>query len=88
MELIRRKRIAQALRMRPGSRRTRALARYKYVPGEELTWNQPQQEAPTVQEAVIEPEPEVEVTEEEPVEEKPVEEKPKRKRSIRRKSER
>jgi hypothetical protein len=83
MELIRRKRIAQALRMRPGSRRTRALARYKYVPGEELTWNQPQQEAPTVQEAVIEPEPEVEVTEEEPVEETP-----KKKRSTRRKSER
>mgnify|MGYP003121552242 CR=1 FL=1 len=83
MELIRRKRIAQALRMRPGSRRTRALARYKYVPGEELTWNQPQQEAPAVQESVIEPEPQVEVTEEEPVEEEP-----KRKRSIRRKSER
>ena len=83
MELIRRKRIAQALRMRPGSRRTRALARYKYVPGEELTWNQPKQEAPAVQEAVIEPEPEVEVTEEEPVEEKP-----KKKRSTRRKSER
>lgn len=72
MDITRRKRIAQALRMRPGARRTRTLAQYGYVAGEELTWDQPKEEtAPVVEETpVVEPE------------------KPKRKRTIRPKSER
>ena len=75
MDIIRRKRIAQALRMRPGARRTRTLARLGYVAGEELTWDQPKEETAPVAEEIPEVEPEVV-------------EKPKRKRIFRPKSER
>jgi hypothetical protein len=75
MDIIRRKRIAQALRMRPSARRTRALARLAYVQGEELTWDQPKEETAPVAEEIAQVEPEVV-------------EKPKRKRIFRPKSER
>jgi len=74
MDIIRRKRIAQAFRLR-GRRRAVALARLGYIAGEELTWDQPKEETAPVAEEIPEVEPEVV-------------EKPKRKRIFRPKSER